>query len=121
MATKLFGSAFPEFFGSIGTSMYSLFQIMTLESWSIGIVRPVIEVYPSAWIFFVPFIIATTFTVLNLFIALMVNSMQSLHSETNESAQEQAEIAHDERLALVHQVEVLADEVRRMRLAMDER
>ena len=119
MATKLFGAQFPELFGNIGASMYSLFQIMTLESWSMGIVRPVMEVYPSAWMFFVPFIVATTFTVLNLFIALMVNSMQSLHSETNESVREQAEIAHDERLALTRQVEILTEEVRRMRRALD--
>ncbi len=121
MATKLFGASFPELFGNIGASMYSLFQIMTLESWSMGIVRPVMEVYPSAWMFFVPFIVATTFTVLNLFIALMVNSMQSLHSQTNESLREQAEIAHDERLALTHQVEILTEEVRRMRLALDKK
>ncbi len=121
MATKLYGGAFPELFGNIGASMYSLFQIMTLESWSMGIVRPVMEVYPSAWMFFVPFIIATTFTVLNLFIALMVNSMQSLHSETNESVREQAEIAHDERLALTRQVEALTEEVRRMRVALNKR
>jgi voltage-gated sodium channel len=43
MATKLFGDAFPEWFGTIGRSAYSLFQIMTLESWSMGIVRPVME------------------------------------------------------------------------------
>ncbi len=121
MATKLFGASFPELFGNIGASMYSLFQIMTLESWSMGIVRPVMEVYPSAWMFFVPFIVATTFTVLNLFIALMVNSMQSLHSQTNESVREQVEIAHDERLALTHQVEILTEEVRRMRLALDKK
>ncbi len=121
IATKLFGENFPQFFGSIGESLYSLFQIMTLESWSMGIVRPVMEVFPGAWLFFVPFIIATTFTVLNLFIALMVNSMPSLHSETNESVREQAEIAHDERLALTRQVEVLTEEVRRMRLALDKK
>ncbi len=119
MATKLFGAEFPELFGNIGASMYSLFQIMTLESWSMGIVRPVMEVYPGAWMFFVPFIVATTFTVLNLFIALMVNSMQALHSETNESVREQAEMAHDERLALTRQVEALTEEVRRMREALD--
>ncbi len=121
MATKLFGAEFPELFGNIGASMYSLFQIMTLESWSMGIVRPVMEVYPGAWMFFVPFIIATTFTVLNLFIALMVNSMQALHSETNESVREQAEMAHDERLVLTRQVEALTEEVRRMREALDKR
>jgi voltage-gated sodium channel len=75
MATKLFGEAFPQWFGSIGASLYSLFQIMTLESWSMGIVRPVMEVYPLAWVFFVPFILITTFAVLNLFIAIIVNSM----------------------------------------------
>ena len=121
MATKLFGAEFPNLFGNIGASMYSLFQIMTLESWSMGIVRPVMEVYPGAWMFFIPFIVATTFTVLNLFIALMVNSMQSLHSETKENLREQAEIAHDERLALARQVEDLAEEVRRMRLALDKK
>ncbi len=79
MATKLFGASFPEWFGTIGASAYSLFQIMTLESWSMGIVRPVMEVYPLAWAFFVPFILVTSFTVLNLFIGIIVDAMQSQH------------------------------------------
>ncbi|QQA43026.1 ion transporter [Pelagovum pacificum] len=81
MATKLFGAAFPEWFGSLGKSAYSLFQVMTLESWSMGIVRPVMEVYPHAWAFFVPFILLTTFAVVNLLVGLIVNSMQDAHSE----------------------------------------
>jgi voltage-gated sodium channel len=81
MATKLFGGAFDEWFGTIGRSAYSLFQIMTLESWSMGIVRPVMEVYPWAWAFFVPFILVTTFAVVNLVVGLVVNSMQEAHSE----------------------------------------
>lgn len=81
MATKLFGEAFPEFFGSIPTSLFSLFQIMTLESWSMSIVRPVMEVYPYAWTLFVPFILITTFAVLNLLIGIIVNSMQNVHEE----------------------------------------
>lgn len=79
MATKLFGDSFPEWFGTLGRSAYSLFQIMTLESWSMGIVRPVMEVYPFAWLFFVPFILVTTFAVVNLLVGLMVNSMQDAH------------------------------------------
>ncbi len=75
MATKLFGAAFPQWFGSVGASLYSLFQVMTLESWSMGIVRPVMEVYPFAWAFFVPFILVTSFMVLNLFIAIIVSAM----------------------------------------------
>lgn len=81
IATKLFATAFPEWFGTLGLSAYSLFQIMTLESWSMGIVRPVMEVYPYAWVFFVPFIMITTFAVVNLLVGLIVNSMQEAHGE----------------------------------------
>jgi voltage-gated sodium channel len=81
MATKLFGDAFPEWFGTLGRSAYSLFQIMTLESWSMGIVRPVMEIYPHAWAFFVPFILVTTFVVVNLVVGLIVNSMQDAHHQ----------------------------------------
>ena len=86
MATKLFAADFPEWFGSIGASLYTLFQIMTLESWSMGIVRPVLEVYPYAWLFFVPFIMMTTFAVVNLLVGLIVNSMQDAHAEESNAA-----------------------------------
>lgn len=81
MATKLFGADFPEWFGTIGASLFTLFQVMTLESWSMGIVRPVMEKHPYAWVFFVPFILVMTFMVLNLFIAIVVNSMSEAAGE----------------------------------------
>jgi voltage-gated sodium channel len=81
MATKLFAATFPQWFGNLGQSAYSLFQIMTLESWSMGIVRPVMEVHPYAWAFFVPFIMITTFAVVNLLVGLIVNSMQDAHEK----------------------------------------
>ncbi|RMF38406.1 MAG: ion transporter [Alphaproteobacteria bacterium] len=77
MATQLFSADFPQWFGTVGESLYTLFQIMTLESWSMGIVRPVMEKYPQAWLLFVPFITTTAFAVLNLFIGLLVNTMQA--------------------------------------------
>lgn len=86
MATKLFAASFPEWFGSIGASLYTLFQVMTLESWSMGIVRPVLEVYPYAWAFFVPFIMVTTFAVVNLIVGLVVNSMQDAHAAESNAA-----------------------------------
>ena len=86
MATKLFGASFPEWFGTLGKSAYSLFQIMTLESWSMGIVRPVMDTYPYAWVFFVPFIMVTTFAVVNLLVGLIVNSMQEAHDEEANAA-----------------------------------
>ena len=121
MATKLFGATHPAWFGSVGASMYSLFQIMTLESWSMGIVRPVMEQHPAAWMFFVPFIIVTSFTVLNLFIALIVNSMQSLQSQSNETVRTEAALAHDEREALSRQLDVLTAEIRQVREAVRDR
>ncbi len=86
MATTLFGASFPDWFGSLQRSGYTLFQIMTLESWSMGIVRPVMEVYPYAWTFFLPFILMTTFAVVNLLVGLVVNSMQDAHSEETNAA-----------------------------------
>jgi voltage-gated sodium channel len=78
LATNLFGETHPQWFGTLGASLYSLFQIMTLESWSMGIVRPVMEVHSWAWAFFVPFIMIATFTILNLFIGIIVSTMQEL-------------------------------------------
>lgn len=81
IATKLYGDTFPQWFGSLGGSLYSLFQVMTLESWSMGIVRPVMDVHPNAWLFFIPFILVTAFAVMNLVVGLIVNSMQDAHAE----------------------------------------
>jgi len=108
MATKLFGADFPQWFGSIPASAYSLFQIMTLESWSMGIVRPVMEVHPYAWLFFVPFILSTTFTMLNLFIGIVVNAMQSEHEE--EAKAERHQLEADLRQASEERQQVHAEE-----------
>lgn len=119
MTTKLYGAAFPEWFGSIGASMYTLFQVMTLESWSMGIVRPVMEAHPYAWIFFVPFILVASFTVLNLFLAIIVNSLQHLQQEETEHALETArEIAHDEAAALSRDIAALRREIADLRAGL---
>ncbi len=110
ISTKLFAADFPDWFGSIGESAYTLFQIMTLESWSMGIVRPVMEEYPYAWALFVPFILATAFTVLNLFIGVIVDAMQSEH---------EAE-ARAERDAMMSETEVILAEVRALRAEVAE-
>jgi len=91
IATNLFAGAYPEWFGTLGRSLYTLFQIMTLESWSMGIVRPVMTEYPYAWAFFIPFILVATFTMLNLFIAIIVDATQRYseaeHRETMDAVQ----------------------------------
>ncbi len=84
MGTMLFRDSFPEYWGSLGASLFSLFQIMTLESWSSGIARPMLEVYPWVWVYFVPFILISSFMVLNLFIAIIVTATQSIHADEEE-------------------------------------
>lgn len=90
MAVKLFGANFPEWFGTIPAAAYTLFQIMTLESWSMGIVRPVMAVHPYAAAYFIPFILVTTFSVLNLFIGIVVDAMQ--RNAAAEAPDPQAEV-----------------------------
>lgn len=110
MATQLFGERFPEWFGSLTTSLYSLFQMMTLDSWSSGTVRPIMEVYPLAWLFFIPYVLIATFMMLNLFIAVIVNAMQSAHEP---SPEEQAAAAREQ--AILDELRALRSEVAELR------
>lgn len=115
MATKLFGGEFSEWFGTIGASAYSLFQVMTLESWSMSIVRPVMEVYPLAWAFFIPFILVTTFTVLNLFIGIVVDAMQHQHEKGDTDAQQAiAKESRIERAEMLAEIRGLREDVARL-------
>ena len=106
MATGLYGKAFPVWFGSIGASAYSLFQIMTLESWSMGIVRPVMQEFPHAWFFFITFILCTSFTVLNLFIGIIVSAMQAEHEQ--EASEERDALHRDQQEILVELQQIRA-------------
>lgn len=112
MTTGLFGASFPEWFGDIGRSLYSLFQIMTLESWSMGIVRPVMKIYPYAWALFIPFIFLTAFAVLNLFIGLIVSSMQGIYQEEHSEDVERLRLlVSAENRAIAHQLETVQIQV----------
>lgn len=115
MSTKLFGASFPSWFGSIGDSLFTLFQIMTLESWSMGIVRPVMEVYPLAWMFFVPFILLTTFTAINLLIGVIVNSMQTVHDGTIETLDEHMKEQDKERRELQTHIEAMEQSLKELK------
>ena len=122
IATNLFAAGYPEWFGSVGRSMYTLFQVMTLESWSMGIVRPVMEQYPYAWAFFIPFILVATFTMLNLFIGVIVSAIQGQEAvlqEKTEVAVEQA--AEGVRAATHADVESLRAELRELRHLLESR
>ena len=120
LGTELFGSRFPEWFGSLGASIYSLFQVMTLESWSMGIARPVMEVYSWAWMFFVPFILISSFTILNLFIGIIVNSMQAMHWEEEEEKRLETElVAQAEREEMLALIRATANSVKALEAKLD--
>jgi voltage-gated sodium channel len=91
MATKLFGGTHPDTFGSIGISMLSLFQVMTLDAWSDGLMRPMMEQYPYAWMFFIPFVLASAFIVLNLFIGVVVSALETERDAERMRKQENSE------------------------------
>jgi voltage-gated sodium channel len=116
MATKLFGASFPEKFGTLGASVYTLVQLMTLDGWSGEIVGPVMETYPLAWLFFLPFVLATAFTVLNLFIGIVVNAMQAEHEKGKEEAQAAEKAAEAaEQAAMLAEIRALRTELGQIR------
>jgi voltage-gated sodium channel len=116
IATKLFAEHFPQWFGTLGESAYTLFQVMTLEGWA-DIARAVIAVYPLAWLFFVAFILVSTFTMLNLFIAVVVTSMQTEHAREIEAERPDAPGEADLRRELA----ALRAEMRALRELLQER
>lgn len=119
MGTQLFAEAFPERFGDLGKTLYSLFQVMTLESWSEGISRPVMAVYPYAWIYFTTFVLITAFVVLNLFIGIIVSTMQEQHYEEENRKRDESEAnAHQEREEMLM---LLRDLDRRVKALQDEK
>jgi voltage-gated sodium channel len=118
MATKLYGPQFPEFFGTLGASLFTLFTVMTLEGW-VEIVKKIMETRPYAWVFFVTFIVVTTFMVLNLFIGVVVNAMQAEHEkEFRKELEAERDIVHEEAAPILKEVRALKAEVAELRKAM---
>lgn len=116
IATNLYSDTFPEWFGNLVLSSYTLFQIMTLESWSMGIVRPIMEVHPYAWLFFLPFILVATFTVLNLIMGVIVNAIQEeQHSEFTDTQKIVTQNTHTESQALHREISTLRDEIKEIK------
>jgi len=113
MATVLFRDSMPEDFGHLGLSLFSLFQVMTLEGWA-EIAARAMEQYSWAWLFFVSYILIATFLVLNLIIGVVVGSIQSRISvELAEEAQ------GDERLR--QEIAALREEIGSLREALKSR
>ncbi len=119
MAVNLFGEDFPALFGTLPASLFTLFTIMTLEGWVDGVVKPIMEKFPYAWLFFIPFIIGTTFTILNLFIGIIVNAMQTEVAKEQAAEREaEREIIHEEAAPILAEVKRLRAELSELRAEM---
>lgn len=125
MATKLYGDILPEKFGTLGDSVFTLFQLMTLEGWVEDIVKPAMAHQPWAWLFFIPFIVLSTFVVLNLFLGVIVESIQTLREERESADVEAAEAAtvaarseaHADSQTLLTELRALRAEIAALRTA----
>ncbi|PSL41576.1 voltage-gated sodium channel [Planomicrobium soli] len=81
IGTFFYSSVEPEFFGNLGLSFITLFQVFTLESWASGVFRPIFEVVPWSWLYFVSFIVISTFLMINLIVGEIVNNAQKISEE----------------------------------------
>ena len=108
IGVNLFGEAFYDWFGTIGKSMYTLFQVMTLESWSMGISRPVMEVFPWAWAYFVPFVLLSSFIVMNVVVGIVVNAISEVTAENNKEDAEE-KVSETELIGEIHSLKEQLD------------
>jgi voltage-gated sodium channel len=115
IGTKLFGITNPELFGTLGKSLYTLFTVMTLEGWTNDVAKPVMEQHPYGWIYLFTFIIVATFMVLNLFIGVVVNAMQS---ETEKVEEAERVIVHEEAAPILAEVKAMRQELSALRTEM---
>ena len=114
VGTKLFGSAFPEWFGTLGASMFSLFQIMTLEGWA-DISREIMKEFPLSNIYFISFILLASYTTLNIFIAIVVNTMSEVQQKTSdENVNKIEDLIQDEKEELRKDIRQLKEQITKM-------
>lgn len=115
IGVNFFGEEFPDWFGTIGKAMYTLFQVMTLESWSMGISRPVMEVFPYAWAYFVPFVLLSSFIVMNVVVGIVVNAISEVTAENNDGEAADKTPANEE---LIKEIRSLKEQLDRLEKAL---
>ncbi len=121
IVTHLYGVDYPELFGSIGRSMLTLFQLMTLEGWAAEVVRPVMETHPYSVLLFIPYMLMTAFAILNLFTAVLVDSMQLIQQNYSyeRSENETRSIIKAELADVKDDLSTLTQEIKHLRSELD--
>ena len=120
MATQLYRDQFPQWFGTLGESFYTLFQIMTLESWSMGIVRPIMEIYPLSWVFFILFMFVATFIMVNLIVAIVVDAMAIINTSEEEHIISEVKNSEDDTLKELNSLKIEIQELKELILEQNE-
>ncbi|WP_062513040.1 ion transporter [Halobacillus sp. KGW1] len=95
IGTSFFGELAPEYFGDVGLSTLTLFQVFTLESWASGVFRPIFAEVTWSWLYFVSFIIISAFIILNLIVGEIVNNAQQLSEHAEEESRDMERIKQD--------------------------
>ncbi|MBS7363935.1 MAG: ion transporter [Paludibacteraceae bacterium] len=120
MGQNLFHEAFPQWFGSLGETVYTLFQVTTLESWSMGIARPVMKVYPWAWMYFVPFVMISSYIVLNVVVGVVVNATSDISEDDNISMKDKIKAKKVTNTELSEQINELKEHILRLEAKLEE-
>jgi voltage-gated sodium channel len=118
IAVKLFRDVSPEHFGTLGTTFFTLFKMMTLEGWP-DIADAVIAKSPNAWIFFVVFIILTTFTTLNLLFGIIVDAMNKTREEEEDNELALASGSGDPAKVAAAKLAAMEEELRTIRKLLE--
>ncbi len=121
IGVNIFGASYPEYFGSLSTSLFTLFQIMTLESWSSAIARPIMDGVPFAAIYFISFILIATYTTLNIFIAIVVNTMNEVSlKDLQEEEEHIKDFVKEENEKISNQLNTLTEKVDQINKSLGE-
>ena len=107
IAANLYGPQHPELFGDVFQAMYTLFQVMTLEGWP-DIASQVAQTHTRSWIFFLTFVLIATFTMLNLFVAIVVRVVEEDSEPVVEDVLDGQKKIRQEISALREQIEALS-------------
>lgn len=122
MGQNLFHEEFPQWFGTLGETVYTLFQVTTLESWSMGIARPVMKVFPWAWCYFVPFVMISSYIVLNVVVGVVVNATSDLSDDDDvtdmKNKMKTKKVTNAE---LLQQITELKNHIERLEAKLDEK
>ena len=119
LGTEFFGQQFPDWFGNIWKSIYTLFQVMTLESWSMGIARPVIAVYPGAWIYFISYIVLSAYIILNIIVALVLNSLQEVAGKTKANDLQDKQTGEMQAIEVTQTLEEIKTKIARLQILLE--